>query len=171
MKNITELENLFFQLVNNALDVPESRKNDFVRFAWPTDEQPGWSVSTDVCFLFIVPVPSDIERWRDQKFASDTDKLKYTRVIEVQFVFYGPTALENALNLKDSLNYRIYTDFLRSNNMAFITDATSPVRLPELYNSHWYNKCTFTAHFNELVEKSYNENYISTPDVQIFVDR
>lgn len=169
MMNLTQWENLMRTIVLNTLNPPDSRRNDFVRFTW-NSPQAGWAHRLDVCFVSVTPEVSEIERWRDQEYNNPSDVLKYTRVVKVDFIFYGDHAWENANELKDALNYYENTALLRSNNLALITDSTSPVRMPELFNSNWYNKCTYSASFNELVIKTYTENYIEEPVFEIHTD-
>lgn len=169
MMNLTQWENLMRQIVLATVNPPLARQNDFVRFTWNAP-QAGWAYDLDVCFVSVTPEVSDIERFRDQEYNNPTDTLKYTRVVRVDFIFYGTNAWENALNLKDALNYHTNTDLLRQNNLALITSSTSPVRMPELFNTHWYNKCTYSASFNELVIKEYTENYIETPVFELHTD-
>ena len=170
MFNLTQWENLIRTIVIDTLNVPAARRNDFVRFTWPRTQQPGWPHNLDVCFIMITPEVSEIERWRDQEYNNPSDVLKYTRVISVSFIFYGPNAWENCCEIKDALNYYETTAMLRSNNIALITDSTSPTRVPELFNTNWYNKCTYTANFNELVIKTYTETYIDDPIFELHTD-
>lgn len=149
-----QLEDLMREIVLTALNTPKEKQDSFVRFTWPENNQPGWKRTQDLCFVQVVPQQSDVERQRNAAWDGAAVNRWSMRVIGVSFLFYGPHAWDNAVELR----YRLFDDaaqgLLRQNRMALVTDIGAPVRAPELFNAQWWDRADLFAQFNETITET-----------------
>lgn len=162
-----ELEDIMRGLVLAILAVPAKRQNDFVRFTWPTENQPGWGREEDVCFVQVTPQQSDIERQRNATWDGKEIHRWFIRVIGVSFLFYGPNAWDNAVALRYGLFSDQTTQTLQKNRLALITDVGSPIRAPELWGAHWWERADLFAQFNEGMTESESFAPLLSTEIQI----
>lgn len=169
-QNIEQLQAILRSLVLEALVVPEAMQDSFVRFAWPTENQPGWKRGEDVCFVEIAPQQSDVARQQNIDYANGTQTWWYMHVLGVTFIFYGPNAYSNALTLRYGLFSQACQKTLAQNNMSLVTDVGTPVRAPELFNARWWERADLFVQFNEAVSAAEAVEPLTTPNIQIIPD-
>lgn len=143
-----------------------------VRIGWPTKGAPSWKINEDIAFLLIGydndPITQQQETtYQNNDATSLKTELSYTRVIRVQWVFYGPNSSDDADKLRSGL-YRSETkERLGVSNLAAIFDSNAPMRSPELYNGQWWERSTYYARFNEKVIRRSTIQIIESADVTI----
>ncbi|KKQ88298.1 MAG: hypothetical protein UT13_C0002G0007 [Candidatus Pacebacteria bacterium GW2011_GWF2_38_9] len=172
-----QLENIFWSITTKILGFnPEnSLHQDKVRISWPTDGQPAFEIGKDYAYLKVVEVDSPINRLRNVTFTQQdvnnaTQKSEYTRVIQVMWTFYGPSSYDRADLVKHSIFLDEYKSLFNANNLYLITDVASPMRIPEQFQGQWWERCDFTASFNEYVKRENTVPYIQSADITIKTD-
>ena len=142
-----------------------------VRLDWPTEGQPAFEITDDVCFLRVTEEDDQYNRIRDRKFGvtlagvySQTDT--FVRVWRVSWSFYGPTAFDNARLLKSALFSADFVhDALANSNLYMTTDVAASVRSPEKFQSQWWDKTELFVRMNELVIETLSLSTITSAEV------
>lgn len=146
-----------------------------VRTAWPADGAPAWGITEDIAFLRVYEVDSAYNRQREVKYLPyDNDKqvqeTTYTRVVQVDFVLYGPNAFDNAAALRDKVYYQDFHDILALQNLYLVTDIAAPRKAPENHNGQWWRRVDLSMQFNELVARNVLEPYIHSAEITVYGD-
>lgn len=177
---LKDIEDFFFDTTCKMLDLDMTKKGNQkkVRIAWPTDGAPSWKIDEDVVFLRITP--QDDKMARQQNIIYNPDKedkanlkkqIGYTRVHKVNWTLYGPNSYDDA----DLIRYLIfeskYMKEFANRNLFLITDVPMPVRLPELYNSQWWERSDFSATFNESVVRENKVPFLTSAEIKIIENR
>ena len=144
----------------------------FVRVSWPTTGAPAWKITEDVAFLRVIESDDKYNRQREDKFVgldadNGTNIMRFTRVMQVFWTFYGPNSFENAQAIRDQMFYQDYHDILANSNLYLIPDIVSPVRAPELFQGQWWERTDLNMRFNELVSKDLTIPYIKSAEIII----
>jgi hypothetical protein len=175
---LKQIEDIFFAETCKMLGLdptlPENQGK--VRFAWPTDGSPGWSIDEDIVFLRITPIDDKIARPQDILYdtnASDyaLKEVAYTRVHKIDWTLYGPSSYDNADLIRYNILSSKYLNDFRAYNLFLITDVTMPVRLPELFNGQWWERTDFQASYNELVIRRSQIPYFVNTDIKLITSR
>jgi hypothetical protein len=152
---------------------PSARINQGrVRISWPTNGSPSWKRDEDIVFIMLAydndPITQQQEMtYQNNDATSLNTELSYTRIIRIQWVFYGPNSSEDADKLRSSLYRPETTERLATNNLAAIFDSNSPMRSPELFNGQWWERSTYYARFNEKVVRRSSIPVLVSADVEI----
>ena len=171
---IRDLSLLFQQITMDILGYDYVAAQDAaayaVRIGWPTDGAPAFKIDEDIAFITIVERDSAYNRQRDMKM---TDLPAYnlnmetahTRMVEVSWVFYGPNSFARAQAVMDNMFYPEPQYLLNSNNLYLIPDISSPIRIPEIFQSRWWERTDLKMLFNELVIRNKTIRAITSAEV------
>ena len=171
---INEL-NIIFQTLTMqmlGLDITIPGNAYFVRVSWPTTGAPAWNITEDIAFLRIVESDDKYNRQREDKFVgldsdNGTNIMRFTRVMQVFWTFYGPNSFENAQVIRDRMFYQDNHDILANSNLYLIPDIVSPIRAPELFQGQWWERTDLNMRFNELISKDLTIPYIKSAEIII----
>lgn len=166
---ITQIEDLFQSVTSQILGTTDPSA---VRIGWPTDGAPGWEINQDVCFILVNfnddPTNQQIETSYQTLDSNDaTVNTTYTQGVRVSWTIYGPNSFNNAGLIRSSLVQENYRNILAASNVALVTAIPMPTRVPELFNSQWWERSSFYANFNELVNRQSSVPYLQGSNVQI----
>ena len=158
---IPQLGNVFQTLTSSILGLSGTDIDDFVRLAWPTDGSPAWKIDEDKCFIQVVQESEPYDKQRNVTYTNidginsnqDTD---YTRVIRVNWIFYGPNSSLYADNVKDALFFQKNHDVLAQYGIYLVPDIVAPSRVPEIFQHRWWERVDLHALF-------YDETIRNTP--------
>ena len=150
-----------------------------VRVAWLTGGQPAWGVADDVVCVECTIGTTSYSFPRNVKQTEildshglDTKTLnratEYTRIVEVSFIAYGPNSLENSRLIKDAL-YDDEDDKLAVEHLYLVADENELTRVPELWQSQWWERVDYTARFNEEVVVNKTIGTIGSADIELIV--
>ncbi|MFB0841783.1 phage neck terminator protein [Paenibacillus oleatilyticus] len=175
VNSISQIEDLFQGFTIRALGLdPRAKQNqDRVRIGWPAKGAPAWKQGADVAFLLIDYADDQYTRQIDVTFSSGANKdnanrtVSYTRVLRVNWIFYGPNSFGDADTVRAGLFLPQTTMDLAAVNMAMITDVAMPIRTPELFAGQWWDRTSFQARFNEKVTRQSEVPYLQSANVQI----
>lgn len=157
---IADLNLLFQQITMDILGYDYVANQDAaayaVRIGWPTEGAPAFKIDEDIAFITVVEKDSSYNRQREMKM---TDLPNYnlnmetghTRVVGVNWVFYGPNSFARAQAVMDDIFYPETQWLLNNSNLYLIPDISSPIRIPELFQSRWWERTDLKMLFNELV--------------------
>lgn len=162
MGYIEELNTVFRSLILTALNINEQENKPFVRFSYPAYGQPDWGFEDNVCFVFITPVTSDVERQRNHYISGANYKEYFLRQISVHMTFYGSSSWDYAQQLRDALFSEAITQSLFASNIGLVSDVGAPERVPELFNDRWWERADLVADFYVKTE--------GVRDIQAFDD-
>jgi len=166
-KTVEEMEDIFRLAILKIFELdPSAKKNQGrVRFPWGSrlgeqDNDLAPITKNDkgkeICVVTIIPRDDSYNRQRHRRHEDRGGRDlvlvdEHTDVHEVTFCNYGKYAYENARKIRDGLFTPDLRRFLKQNNFALVTDVPAIRRVPELLNNEWWNRCDFTAVFNEYV--------------------
>ena len=151
-------------------DSKEESVQNRVRISWPEDESTTWGRNENVVFFRIMPTSDEFTVLKDitHVYDSQSDTLKerveYHRRFTINWVCYGPDALNDADTIRIGINREPIRDMLSVHNIAFMPHIPDPVRLDELDQSgDWWRRYDLSADFYELASREYSEGYIAQP--------
>ncbi|WP_163855817.1 phage neck terminator protein [Paenibacillus elgii] len=155
-----------------GLDPRAKASQNRVRIGWPAKGAPAWKRDADVGFLLIDYSDDQYTRQMDVTYnESNMDNanrtVSYTRVLRVNWIFYGPNSFGDADMVRAGLFLPQTTMDLAAVNMALITDVAMPIRTPELFAGQWWDRSSFQARFNEKVTRQSEVPYLESANVQI----
>ena len=144
----------------------------FVRVSWPTGGAPAWKITEDIAFLQVSEVDNPYNRQRDVNMlavdANNAAQLtQFTRVMGISWVLYGPNSFENAQAIRDKMFYQRIHDVLAEQNIYLIPDITSPRRVPELFESQWWERVDLSMRFNEFIQRDLEVPYIKSSEITV----
>jgi hypothetical protein len=177
---LKELEDFFQEITCKMLNLDMTKKEnqDKVRIAWPTTGAPSWKIDQDIVFLRITPVDDKMARQLNIIYDPNKDdntiadkKTGYTRVHKIDWTLYGPNSYDNADLIRNLIFDYDYMLEMKKKNLFLVTDVSMPTRLPELYNSQWWERTDFSATFNEAVIREKQVPYILGGNVQLITNR
>lgn len=145
----------------------------YVRVAWPSGGAPAWKLNEDVAFLRITERndPYNVQRHVIQKpytLAACNFETTYTRVLEVNWTFYGPNSYDSISALRDHIYYPDQHLLLAKNNIFIIPRDITPRRFPELFQGQWWDRSDMTIQFNEKVVRNLEVPFIQSAEVTVF---
>lgn len=152
-------------LTQTIKDDPESS----VRIAWQPMGQPSWNNTDDIVVLRFTDEDDPYNRVRDIEYFEGNRTVTYQRTWRCHFVIYGPNSYDNARLLHSALMTDQTThDTLTAANLYFVPDPVAPQRVPEIFQSLWYERVDFDVLFNEGVTES--DTYQSVLSTHIFIE-
>lgn len=164
---LTEL-NTLFQGVSVTMTGLNGKK---VRLAYQA-QQPAQEHDENVVYIYVSEVDDDYNKLRDLVyFNSDPDVsdllTKYTRVMEVQWSCYGPSAFDLANTIRRSILSESIRSVLATAQVYPLTWIAAPTRVPYQFNNRWWERTDVRVRFN--VNTTYNEEvpYIESAEVLI----
>ena len=188
VNTLAQLNQLFQTLTISLLGITFSNNADKtpygkVRVSWPTEGQPAWKITEDVCFIRSLEIDNPYNKQRDVYFTTNytgnnnavdanncNQKTSFTRVLMVTWVFYGPSSFENAQKVRDGMFYQLNHDALANNNIYLLPNTESPRRAPELFQGQWWERTDLTMYFNELVIRNLAVPYLKSAQITIMRD-
>jgi hypothetical protein len=177
---LKEIENFFVQMTCKMLNIDTTKEENLgkVRKAWPTNGAPSWKIDQDIVFLRITPIDDKMARQLNIVYDPNIDdntiankKTGYTRVHKIDWTLYGPNSYDDADIIRISIFDNDYMLEMKKKNLFLVTDVSMPTRLPELYNSQWWERTDFSATFNEAVIREKLVPYISSTDIRVVTNR
>lgn len=167
---LTELKNIFWELISDMLLLNSTERNYKVRKSFSQDGQPGWNAGEDITFFNIKTIDDIMSYTRDVLISDATPTtvnrdVGYTRVIEVQIICYGANSYDNAELIKHKLYLPEFQEFLSGYNLYMVLEVKAPMRTTELYNGQWWERSDLTIRFNEQIIREQEINCIESVDV------
>jgi len=177
-KTLSELNILFQKMIMHQLGLLTGSPIDyesaayFVRVAWPTDGAPAWKVTENITFIRTVEEDDPVNRQREVVHTRVDDltlneETKYTRVISLNIIFYGPNSWENAQTVRDGIFNDHYRLPLAKDKLYPIPDIISPNRVPEAFQNRWWERVDLEVRFNEAIVKNQNIGTIESVEVLV----
>lgn len=170
---INEL-NILFQNLTLAMIGADGQYGK-VRIGWPTQGQPAWKIDEDVAFLLVSETDDPYNRQRETD-AVEHDaqtvllRTKYTRIINVRWVFYGPGSNEAAQTVRDSIYFDVFRDVLAASQLFLIPDIPAPRRIPEAFQGRWWERADLSMRFNQAVSLERTVHFIKSADITLVAD-
>ncbi len=174
-----QLENALWHAVVVCLGMnPEDQApQNAVRVSWPVygkpGSNPGWTRGEDVCFIRLTENTSDpyaglqdVTHEYDEASAQQREIVCYTRVHTCYLIFYGPNAFDHADRVRLAMHRSANLAFLREKNLYPVPGIGAPVRVPELFNSEWWDRADLSISLYEYVRREYNEAHYETAEVK-----
>lgn len=168
--NINEFNELIRVSTLEVLGFPDNdTTKSFVRKSWQQNGTPAWGINEDVIFLRAFPVDNPYNRQKDINYqnndATSVNRIeKYTRVMAVNWILYGPNSYDYADVIRNLIGRN---ERLQNDNVFLIYDRQSPTRFPENFNGQWWERSDLTLYFNEEVTHEYVTPSISGATVTI----
>jgi hypothetical protein len=127
-----------------------------VRQSWPSNGAPGYSQNDNISFIRCIEVDDWYNKVPDYGVTANDDvsailNIEKTRVWRVFWELRGPTAYERATLLKTAMQLELIGDTLSPFNLYLVPSIGNPQRLPELFESKWWERSDISMHFNEQV--------------------
>lgn len=142
-----------------------------VRVSYQGKGQSAWLITEDVASIYCYEVDDPYNRNRDQIIDDVDDEARistsYTRVINCQWVFYGPESYSNARLVLDRLFSQSIRDILAASNLYMIKDAAAPKRIPEPFQGQWWERADLNVRFNELVTREDTRHWVESAEIEI----
>jgi hypothetical protein len=180
-QSLSELNILFQQMLLDMLGYEMSGSPAaydpsafyFVRVAWPTDGAPAWKITEDICFLRVTEEDDAINRQRESDLTyvdalNLNEATRYTRVIALNLIFYGPNSWDNAQTVRDKIFRERYLSELATEKIYLIPDIKSPNRVPESFQSRWWERVDLEIRFNEGIVKNQDIGTIGSAKILVY---
>ena len=145
---LSDFQTLFFNVTQAILAMPTGS----VRRAYQGQSQPAQEISQNVTYLYVTQTDNPYDQQRDTIY-HDHDKRNldtstyYTRVMQCQWSFYGPSAYDNSDTLRFGLLEEPATALMHALQVYPVTDIAAPTRLPYLLNAQWWERSDIIATF------------------------
>ena len=167
INSIKDIEKTFWNVTSQILgiDTNLAENQGKVRRSWQTTGAPSWKITDDVTFIQVLPVDDEFAKQRDIGY-SDHDSItakrsiNYSRVFSIGWTCYGPNSFDNIETIRNGIFLPVFTNQIKAINMCLVTDVGMPQRVPELFNGQWWERCDFSARYNEAVERSNTVPYL-----------
>lgn len=155
-----------------AGDDPPTNPYYYVRVSWPSGGAPAWAITEDIAFVRVIERddPYNVQRHVKNKLHTLSHcnlETTFTRVLEVNWIFYGPNSYDSISALRDHLYYQEQHDLLAQSNVYLIPRNITPRRFPELFQGQWWDRSDMTVTFNEKVVRNLAVPYIQTAEITI----
>lgn len=171
---VTEINTLLQAVTTQIFGLTSSAPNfnSAVRLDWPTDGQPAWQITDDVCFVACTPIDSDYSNMRDITGTADADEITqvdvFTRAWNVAWTFYGPNSLDRARLVRSAMvTIQMFVDHMSEANLYINPSVDEPRRTPERYASRWWERVDLAAQFNEQVTETYTVGTVESVEVSL----
>lgn len=171
--NLSQVNDLCWEATVRMLGYdPNDRKQaSQVRLSWPPQGAPGWKQTEDVVFLRVEDQDDSINKQIDTQYAQSgqpdyaSQISSYTRVLIVHWTLYGPNSFDRAFMLRNLLQEPQYLNLFKAKNLYLIPEVKSPVRAPELYAGHWWERTDMSVRFNETIVFNGQVPYLQSAEV------
>lgn len=162
-------QRLFLYILRWDVSVPPKTNN--VRIGWQKEGAPAWKISEDMVFITATPVDDPINRQHDVEMEDHSTDLRKsvgsTRVMKLDCSIYGPNSMSIAMALKFGMFDQIPRERLANNNIYYIPNTVEPRRLPELFQTQWWERVDMSLYFNELIVLESDVNRVNSVEVTI----
>lgn len=152
-----------------------------VRIEWPTDGAPGWEIDTDVAFIQLTEQDDPYNKQRNMEIVPhmigspaevDPDnvieQIKYTRVWSLHLYFYGPNSFDTAQRVRDYfLTPSSFREQLALNRLYPIPSIAAARRVPELFETRWWERSDLHIYLNEDVTRETIVPVIKSVEVNV----
>lgn len=175
---MVQLNILFQKMVIDMLGLTSSpvdydAASYFVRVSWPTTGAPAWKITEDICFLRVTEEDDPINRQREDVDSYDSTislvrSTSYTRVISLAIIFYGPNSWDHAKIVRDGIFKDLYRFPLVREKIYPLTEIVAPRRVPEPFQSQWWERIDLELRFNEGVIDNADISIIDSAEVALF---
>ena len=141
-----------------------------VRIDWPTPGQPAWIITDDVAFIRAVEIPDEYNTAHEVQPVTVAPPLYpedtiYTRIWQVDLIFYGPNSFDHARQVKDCIFQDFVRDILSTSNLYPETVVGTPRRAPELFQNQWWERSGFSIRMNEQITDTLTKQAIQSVEV------
>lgn len=167
---LKDIEDIIRKVTLEILGLPDDETTaSRVRISWGQIGAPAWGINDNVTFIRVYQADDPYNRPKDIQYQNnDVSCLirseNYTRVIAVDWIFYGPSGFDDADIIRNGLSKN---ETLIINNLFFVYDRATPTRTPELFNNQWYERSNFTGRFYEQVSREFTVPVIAGAEVVI----
>lgn len=164
-------QNIVLQCLGIAPSGPtDSAAYSQVRIDWPTPGAPAWAITEDKAFIRAVEVPDEYNTAHEVQpvtVAPPTypENTIYTRVWQVDLIFYGPNSFDRSRQVKDCCFQDFLRDTLEASNLYLESVIGTPRRTPELFQNQWWERSGFSIRMNEQVTDSLTKNAVQSVEV------
>jgi hypothetical protein len=129
-----------------------------------------------VVYIRAVEIDDPYNRVKDISYSQQTvdgtttltEIKNYTRVWEVFWTIYGPNSFNNGRLVRTRLFDQDIHDLFANSQLYFVTDPSSPRRVPEEKDGQWWERVDFSARFNEFVTESREQNYVTSTEIVLY---
>jgi hypothetical protein len=173
---LTEFEDLMQSVFCSILEWESEELKNNVRISWPEEGQPAWEITEDLVFLRCYEINDSINKEREHtdeyqvspdEFARDT---KYSIVMAVDVILYGPNSFENARNIRDGIFSENIKLILKQNDIYLKPkeDQITPKRADEYFEGRWWRRTDIGFRFNEKMVVSTTIPAIDSVNIGIY---
>jgi hypothetical protein len=173
---LTEFEDLMQSIFCSILEWESEELKNNVRISWPEEGQPAWEITEDLVFLRCYEINDSINKEREHtdeyqvspdEFARDT---KYSIVMAVDVILYGPNSFENARNIRDGIFSENIKLILKQNDIYLKPkeDQITPKRADEYFEGRWWRRTDIGFRFNEKMVVSTTIPAIDSVNIGIY---
>jgi len=146
-----------------------------VRINWPTPGAPAWAITEDRAFIRAVEVPDEYNTAHEVQpvtvaLPTYPEETIYTRVWQVDLIFYGPNSFDHARQVKDCCFQDFLRAILEASNLYLITTIGTESRNPELFQNQWWERSGFSIRMNEQVTDSLTKQAIKSAEVVLQIE-
>jgi len=140
-----------------------------VRVDWQQEGQPFSPATVDVAYIAVTLADDTYAKIRNQTQSGSpvTTTTQYTRVWNVQWVLYGPNAVDRARLIHSATFLDYFNDLLNLQQLFPVSDPATPTRVPEKINGQWYNRSDFSIHMNENVIETIQDGAVQSVEVLV----
>ena len=166
-------QNIVLQCLGIAPSGPtDSAAYSQVRIDWPTPGAPAWAITEDKAFIRAVEVPDEYNTAHEVQPISISGRTYpentiYTRVWQVDLIFYGPNSFDHSRQVKDCCFQDFLRDTLETSNLYLESVIGTPRRTPELFQNQWWERSGFSIRMNEQVTDSLTKNAVQSVEVAL----
>lgn len=152
-----ELTTLFWDmtaaLVGDMVRKPAAK---YIRYKYPVDGKPDWRITDNIVFLNLSERADPYGQQNDSVYKTEGGTVirrrGRTRVWDVLFTAYGPSAYEMVNKIRDDVFTEPVKAMLSKHAVFLIPDLPTCRQIPELYAGKWWARWDLTLHFNEWYE-------------------
>lgn len=146
-----------------------------VRQEWPSKGSPAWSKNDDICFLRAQEENGWYNKVRDQGVGDVTDTgalltTEYTRIWEVSWMLYGPSAYDRATLIKSAMQLDFTHDSLAAFNVYLMPEIDNVHRSRESFEGEWWERSDFKITFYEQVTETIDTQSVTSVEVLVLND-
>ncbi len=169
VKNMAELEALFWAELMDILGYDTSVTPPPVRRSWPTDGAPDWRITDNCVFMQFSEAGDgymqDIDSVLEEAGRDFVLHRASTRTLQLKLIAYGPSCYESLLAVRMALAGG--RSGLRKQKIYPVGGADSVQYVPELFQGRWWKRADLSMTFNCLMVFSTSVNAIEQVDVTI----
>jgi hypothetical protein len=143
-----------------------------VRVDWQTTGQPATPLpSQDVCYLSCVPHDTEYTRVRDRAYTTVagvlTETWHYSKGWRISWTLYGPASSDHARALRSASFMDWFNDQLSLSQLWPLSDPPEVTRVPENYNSQWWERSDFYIDVYEYVTETIAPGAVTSVEIKV----